>query len=259
VAAIASLATVALIWNAARLRGLNPAKAAALFGLNPLVVLYGVGGAHNDLLMLALLVAAVVFALQHRDRASGGLIVTAIAIKLTAGLVLPFAVARGLARKSRAGKYDALAGAAAGALALGAFAFALFGTGPLRLPATLSAIQNRGDWHSIPGFIATRLGFAAVGHITGYVLAAVFIVVLVVLVRRVATGRLDWIDGAGWATLVLLLTTSSLLPWYVAWLIPFAALASDRRLWKAAIVMTGVIQGIQLLGYLPHGTALFGL
>ncbi|HEV3055617.1 MAG TPA: hypothetical protein VGX45_13235, partial [Solirubrobacteraceae bacterium] len=91
-----------------------------------------------------------------------------------------------------------------------------------------------------------------------YVLAAVFVAVLLVLLRRVARGQIDWIDGAGWATLAILLTTSSLLPWYVAWLIPFAALASDRRLWKVAIVMTGVIQGIQLLGYVPHG-ALFGL
>jgi hypothetical protein len=56
--------------------------------------------------------------------------------------------------------------------------------------------------------------------------------------------------------LALLLTTSSLLPWYVAWLVPFAALATDRRLWKSAIVITGVIQGIQLLGYIPHGNSL---
>ncbi|HEV3054035.1 MAG TPA: polyprenol phosphomannose-dependent alpha 1,6 mannosyltransferase MptB, partial [Solirubrobacteraceae bacterium] len=154
IAAIASLATVALLWNAARLRGLNPARAAALFGLNPLVVLYGVGGAHNDLLMLALMVAGVFFALQYRDRVSGGLIVTAIAVKLSAGLLLPFALARGLARKTRAGRYDMLVGAAAAALALGAFAFALFGTGPLHLPSTLASIQNEGDWHSIPGFIA---------------------------------------------------------------------------------------------------------
>ncbi len=184
---------------------------------------------------------------------------TAIAVKLSAGLLLPFALARGLARKTRTGRFDMLAGAGVAALALGGFAFALFGTGPLHLPSTLSTIQNQGDWHSIPGFIATRLGFAAVGHVTGYVLAAVFVVVLLVLLRRVARGQIDWIDGAGWATVAILLTTSSLLPWYVAWLIPFAALASDRRLWKIAIVMTGVIQAIQLLGYLPHGNSLFGL
>jgi alpha-1,6-mannosyltransferase len=259
IAALASLATVALIWNGARLRGLDPVRAAALFGLNPLVIVYGVGGGHNDLLMLALIVAGVVAALQYRDRTSGGLIVAAVAIKLTAGLVLPFAVARSVARKTRGRRFDLLAGAGIALAAIGAFTFGMFGAGPLRLPSTLASIQNEGDWHSIPGFISTRLGLGAVGHITGYLLAAGFITTLIVLLRRVARGRLDWIDGVGWATLVLLLTTSSLLPWYVAWLIPFAALASDRRLWKAAVVMTGVIQGIQLLGYLPHASALLGL
>jgi hypothetical protein len=37
---------------------------------------------------------------------------------------------------------------------------------------------------------------------------------------------------------------------------PLAALGGDRRLWRTAIVMTGVIQGIQLLGYIPHGSSL---
>jgi hypothetical protein len=53
-------------------------------------------------------------------------------------------------------------------------------------------------------------------------------------------GELDWITGAGWATVALLITTGLLLPWYVAWLLPLAALSNDRRLWLAAIVMTGL-------------------
>ena len=52
IAAISSLAIVALVWNGARLRGVDPVRAAALVGLNPLIVVYGVGGGHNDLLML---------------------------------------------------------------------------------------------------------------------------------------------------------------------------------------------------------------
>ena len=71
IAAVASLATVALVWNAARLRGLDPVRAAALVGLNPLIVLYGVGGGHNDLLMLALLMAGV-YVLLAASRAHGG-------------------------------------------------------------------------------------------------------------------------------------------------------------------------------------------
>ena len=30
------------------------------------------------------------------------------------------------------------------------------------------------------------------------------------------------------------------------------ALARDRRLWWVAVAMTGIVQGIQLLGYIPH-------
>jgi hypothetical protein len=49
-----------------------------------------------------------------------------------------------------------------------------------------------------------------------------------------------------------------MLPWYVAWLMPFAALGTDRRLSRVAIVMTAVVLGIQLLGYIPHGSSLLG-
>jgi hypothetical protein len=69
-------------------------------------------------------------------------------------------------------------------------------------------------------------------------------------------GELDWIDGAGWMVVALLITASSLLPWYVAWLMPLAALAADRRLWRASIVMTGVFLAIQVLGYIPHGLSM---
>jgi hypothetical protein len=95
-----------------------------------------------------------------------------------------------------------------------------------------------------------------VGQITGIVLAVAFVIVLCWLLRRVWRGRLDWIAGAGWATVALLVTASSLEPWYVAWLMPLAALACDRRLWRAAIWLTAVVMAIQMLGYIPHSLAL---
>jgi hypothetical protein len=75
-------------------------------------------------------------------------------------------------------------------------------------------------------------------------------------VRRVWRGQLDWIDGAGWATVAMLATASSLLPWYMAWLMPLAALGTDRRLWRTSIVLTGVVLFIEMLGYIPHGGSL---
>ncbi len=254
IAAIASLATVALVWNAARWRGVDPVKAAVLVGLNPMTVIYGVGGGHNDLLMLAVLMAGVYAILQHRDRAGGGLLSLATGIKLTGGVLLPFAVAGGAIR--RTGRRDILIGAAiVGALLLG-MSFALFGTGPLHLPGTIHTSQAEGDWHSVPGFISSRLGLGTIGHITGIVLAVACVGTCCWLLRRVWIGQMDWIDGAGWATVAMLVTASSLLPWYMAWLMPLAALASDKRLWRWSIVLTGVVQLIELIGYIPHGGSL---
>jgi alpha-1,6-mannosyltransferase len=259
IAALASLATVALVWNGARLRGLDPVKAAALVGLNPLIVLYGVGGGHNDMLMLAALMAGVYVLLQHRERAGGGMMVIAAGIKLTAGLFLPFALASRGGLGARGRRRDLLIGAGAAAAAITALGLAMFGTGPLHLLGTLQKTQSEGDWHSIPGLISTRLGLGAVGRVTGVCLGVAFVGVFVWLVRRVWRGEMDWIDGAAWTTLALLITASAMLPWYVAWLMPLVALCTDRRLWRAAIVTTGVVQGIALLGYIPHSGSPLGL
>jgi hypothetical protein len=86
-----------------------------------------------------------------------------------------------------------------------------------------------------------------------------FIAIFTWLLRRVWRGELDWIDAAGWATVALLIAASSRQAWYVVWLIPLAALATDRRLWTVAIAMTGVLQALQLFGYIPHGNSLLGL
>jgi hypothetical protein len=259
IAVIASLAIVALVWNAAPLRGLNPVKAVALVGLNPLLVLYGVGGGHNDLLMLLATVAGVYAFLVHRERLSGGLMMLAVGIKLTAGLVAPFALAAGGSRRGGDRRRNFAIGAGVGAALVAALGFALFGAGPLHLLATVEKTQSKSDWLSIPGFISTRLGLAPVGRIAGYVLAAGFVGACGWLLRRVWRSEMDWIDAAGWATVIMLATASSLLPWYVAWVLPLAALSADRRLFRVAIVMTGVVQGIQLLGYIPHGSSLLGL
>jgi hypothetical protein len=254
IAVVSCLVTVAAVWNAARWRGVNPVKAAALVGLNPLTIIYGVGGGHNDLLMLAAMVAGIYAILQHRDRAGGGLLALSTGIKLTGGLLLPFAIAGGAIR--RTGRRDiALGIGVIGALLL-VMSFALFGTGPLHLPATIHLTQSLGDWHSIPGFITSRLGLGTIGQITGWVLTAGFLVVTAWLVRQVWLGRLDWIDGAAWATVAMIVTAGSLLPWYMAWLMPLAALGTDRRLWRTSIVLTGVVLVIELVGYLPHGGSL---
>lgn len=258
-AAVSSVVIVALVWNMARARGLNPVKAAALVGLNPLVVVYGVGGGHNDLIMLAVTTAAVALLLQQRDRLGGASVVLAAAVKLTAGLLAPFALAGMLGPLARRRRRELLIGAGLTTLAIAVLSFALFGTGSLHLLATLRDNQSHGDWRSIPGFISTRLGLGTIGHLTGYLLGAVFLATAAWLLRRVARGELDWIDGAAFATAAMIVTASSLLPWYVAWLLPLAALGRDRRLQRMTLIITGLVMGIDMLGYIPHGASVLGL
>jgi hypothetical protein len=254
IAALASLALVAVVWRCARLRDIDPVKAVALVGLNPLLVIYAVGGGHNDLLMLLAMVGGIYAILASRAWVGGGLSVLAIGVKLTAGLTLPFALAaHGHDARHRGQRARLALGAGVGLAALVGLSLAVFGAGSVHMLGAVIRSQRDGGWLGIPGVISSKLGLHTVGHITGFVLAGAFAVTLCWLLRRVWRGEIDWIDGAGWAMLAMLVASSSLLPWYVAWLLPLAALGRNRRLATTAIVFTGVIQGITLLGYIPHG------
>lgn len=253
IAAAASLGLVALVWRCARLRSIDPVRAIALVGLNPLLVVYGVGGGHNDLLMLLALAASLYALLARRDTAGGALSMLAIGIKLTGGLVLPFALADGGSRRGISGRRQLVIGCVAGLTVIAALSVALFGSGSLHLFSTVSQAQHEGDWLSISGAIREKLGLQTVGHVVGDVLITGFVVVCGRLLIAVWRGLIDWIDAAGWATLAMLVASSSLLPWYVGWMLPLAALGRDPRLRKVALAMTGVVQGIELLGYIPHG------
>lgn len=266
VASVSAIVIVALVWHIARLRGVDPVKAVALVGLNPLLLLYGVGGGHNDLLMLAVSTGAIYLFVSDRARLSGGLLVLSVAIKLTAGLLIPFAAAAGGAEPGRRRRREVWIGVGIGTALMVALSGVVFGAGVLNLFPTVLRSQSEGDWHSIPGLVGA-LGPALAGHIVGYMLEALFIGVTVWLLRRVWHQELDWLNAAGWATLAMLATAGSLLPWYVSWLLPLAAVSTDRRLIRPTLWLTGVVLALQMLqfagteifGYLPAGSSAFGI
>jgi alpha-1,6-mannosyltransferase len=256
-AAIGCLATLAIMWRGARLRGVDPVRGALLFGLNPLVVVYGVGGGHNDLVMLLPMMAGVYAVLRHQDRKAGALFVVATAIKLTGGLVAPFAYLAPEMRSGDGRRRALLIGAGATTVAVLALSFGFFGTGPLHLPAILSRIQSQGDWHSIPGFISTAMLLPSVGQVASSVLSVTFVACSGWLLRRVWRGEIDWIEAAAWSTVAILVCAGSLLSWYVAWLFPLVALCDNPRLVRVSLWLTGVILLITILGYFPNGSAMF--
>ena len=106
----ASLGCVALVWKAAERLGRPPLEAAMFFGLNPLLLVLAVGGAHNDMLMLFLALAGIVLVLGGRERAGGLAVVGGAAIKASTAILLPYM----LVGAHRRGRFlvGALAGAA---------------------------------------------------------------------------------------------------------------------------------------------------
>ena len=135
--------------------------------------------------------------------------------------------------------------------------FAVFGSQSVDMLKTINQSQSEGDWQTLPGFLWCRAwGSRPSAHIVGYVLAIAFVAITCRLLLRVWRGELDWIDGAGWATLTMLLASSSLLPWYVGWLLPLVAIGHDRRLTRWALILTGIVLALQLIGYIPNAVGL---
>jgi hypothetical protein len=87
---LAASAIAALVALLARRAGRDPATAVAFVMLNPLVLVYGVGGVHNDVFVLALLLGGMALAQGRATVLGGGAWAAAVAIKLSAGLALPF-------------------------------------------------------------------------------------------------------------------------------------------------------------------------
>jgi alpha-1,6-mannosyltransferase len=241
---VCSLIAIGGVAKAAQRLGRDPGQAVLFVGLNPVLIVFAVGGSHNDMLMLAALCWSVAALVAHRARTAGGLLVAAVSIKLTAGILMPFALAarRGPAGHTRLGghQWRMLAGAVLVLLGVGIVSTILFGSGPLHLLSTLELIQSNKGRQSVPGFIAWGLGLGSISHGVVIGLQGVLAVTIVALIVAVRRQRIDWITATGWAVVALLVTSTFLLPWYIVWVLPFAALSDSRSLRIVSIALTAV-------------------
>jgi alpha-1,6-mannosyltransferase len=258
IAALSTAGTVWLLWKSAKLRGVDPVKAVALFGLNPLVVLYGIGGGHNDLLMLLFTTAGVYAMLKRYERTSGALVVAGAGIKLTGAVLLPFMLLAKLSDRPTRLRVKVLVGAVAAAIVIGVAGFFAFGTAILHITRTLSNVQDQGGWQSVPGLLFTILR-VPVTHAGTLAFGGIFVAICLWLLWRVYQGRMDWIEGGAWATIALLLSAGSVQPWYISWLIPVIALCNDHRLWRWAIGMTVLVGMLTALQFIPKGIPILGI
>jgi alpha-1,6-mannosyltransferase len=241
VAALASLGVVGLAWACARRLGGDPIFAALAVGLNPLVLVHVVGGAHNDALLVLLMLGAVVLALApSREPTAGAVETVATAVKVSSGLMLPFLVA-GTRRR-----LALIAGALAGAVATLVVSLAVFGADAFDALGLIGENQERTSSWSFPQRVADGLALVSGGSadaIVDYTRAAfalAFVFLLVVLVRRslrAGPGSVRWVADAGWATLALLVASAWLVPWYSIWLVPLAALSGSRALMATTLAL----------------------
>src|SRR5438067_4237600 len=246
-AAAGSLATIWLVWRCAAALGRDPLKAALFVGLNPALLLFAVGGSHNDFLPLTAATAAVYLLIAGRDRLGGAGMILASAMKLPIGLPLAFAFARTDGRRRELGT-GALLALAAVAIA----AVVGFGSHALGFIEDLRHEQKQVAIYSVPNQVGKLLGFGGLTHGIRLVAVAALAATVVLMLRRVWRGG-DWITAAGWTTFALLVASAWLLPWYVVWLLPLAAISADSRLRAAALALTAyiVITRVTLWAGLP--------
>jgi alpha-1,6-mannosyltransferase len=235
VAALSSLGVVAIVWRiAVRLRR-EPLVPALAVGLNPLVLVHVVGGAHNEALTLVVTMAGVLLWVSGRDVAGTAVATLATGIKASAGLVVPFLVVGDVRRR-----LGAAVGVVIGLVALGLVAF---GTHALDAFSLISSNQDRTSRYSFPYKTAQLLGAILPGDRLDYrdavrvVFAVAFAAVFLWLLWRAWKGLTEPLDAIGWATFAILIATAWLVPWYILWLLPFAALSLDRRLWLATLAL----------------------
>jgi hypothetical protein len=260
--AATSLGTILLVWKCAKLLGRNPVTAIALVGLNPIVLVWGLGGDHNDFLMLFCIMVGFYLLLRarehERDReqrvgvresmtplspalfGAGAAFIVAAGVKASGGVLIPVVLA-GLLSHRRA-LLQVVAGMVIGGVLVGALSLLAFG---LHIP-DLSTQSRLVTSESIPNLIGLAVGAGGESQALHKVMTAVLVLSILACCWTAWKGRAGapergaaerTITASGWASVALLVTLSWVLPWYVLWVLPLAALSASRRLRTVSLVL----------------------
>lgn len=249
-AAASSLGLVLLVRSIAERVSADTARAIAIVGLSPATLVHVVGGAHNEALTMLIIFAGIAFALSREGgarEAGGGFISTlAIGVKASAAVPLVFMLA---AARRKVAMFLAMAAAAVLTVLTGLVAFGGDALNGLNL---ISSNQDRSSRWSLPHRTVDGLdALLGVGRGTATdVVRLIFVLILaavvIYLLRRSYKKPETWLANAGWATFGVLLASAWLVPWYMLWLLPFAALGKCRGLQIATIVLTAYTLAIAI-------------
>jgi hypothetical protein len=239
--------------------GADPARASWWVLLSPLVLLELVAAAHNDLLMIGLLVAGVSLAIERRPLAAVALCALAATIKLPAAAAIPFILVAG------AGRRTALAGVllAAGVvvavsvlsgLGLGWISTSVFSTpGKVRLAITPATALGWTVAQIVP--VGAR-GLESALEVIAFGLSVVLGLVLLWRVRRETLVRY-----LGIALLAAAIAGPAAWPWYETWGLVLLAACPDvqrsRALAVAAAASVLVVKADGILAFPLHTAPVF--
>ena len=234
--------------------GREAARRYLLLGAPLLIFVYR----RSDLVAVALAVAGVVLVRRRADRLGAGLLGLAVLSKLWPVVVLPILV---LIRRTRAlwATVVTVAAGVAGWLALGGLegvrqVVSLRGASGWELESTIGAVV----W-PLTGEYRYEQGANRTGAIPGWARAALAVLLVLGLAAvwwRARRAQVDPAGGPALAAVATLLVLSPVLsPGYIAWLLPWAAVASldTRRMFRLALAPCVITGGIFALWYLDAG------
>lgn len=259
-----------LIWatpRVARHIGANSAAALWICVLNPLVIIHLMGGVHNEMLMVGLMMAAIALTFGGRPIIGVGFIATAVAVKATAGIALPFMVWVWMRRLRDTRGYrplPAFAFATAASVAIFGAVFAvlslLAGVGLGWLTALAGSVKII-NWLTLPtaaanlinaiGGLLMPVNFYAVLEVTRIIGIAIIAISLPLLWWRFRHTDRDALTGITLALGVVVLFVPAALPWYYTW--PLAVLST---LWqsRAAIALIAGFSTWIMVIFKPDGS-----
>jgi hypothetical protein len=237
-----------LVWSVpriARASGVDPGGAMWLGVLNPLVLIHLVGDAHNDALMLGLMMAGLALALERRPAAGAALVALAALVKAPAGLALVFIVPIWAAQMSGSAR---TLRSTAGAFGVGAgtvvVTTTVAGTGygwidaldtPTLAHTWTSITTDFGVW---TGMVTEQFGWAtrdqtlAAWRLIGLGVAGITCLLLLRRYHREAP-----LVGLGLGLAAVLALGPVVHPWYLLWaIVPLAAAARSTRVRNGVIV-----------------------
>jgi alpha-1,6-mannosyltransferase len=213
------------------------AYAAAMLGLNPVVLFHTVGGGHVDVLVMLSVAAAIYLVATRRELPATVALTVGALVKISAAVPLALLIAYVVTRTEPSRRLRVLAMHVGTALGITFIAVLPF---MQRSNPTLGMVElvQHGSWIAPPALV--ERAFEAVGKVAageigasaGVViarlgmfaaLAAGLFTILRQVLRHAKEGSASFLAAAwGWSFLLMMLFSPTLFPWYFAWMLPVA-------------------------------------